>query len=112
MELAQLLAVQKTDGDEVKLHLITFNDEPYPETFRSAFLEICDSLASSSIRFSFAFDGTLHDRAIECDNGWKIVLGRGLDIYQKTNGRFDKAEFTQQKRLCKACEATYLEIPK
>jgi ATP-dependent Lon protease len=111
MELAQLLALQKTDGDEVELHLVTFNEEPYLETSRTAFQEICDSLASSGIRFSFAFDGTLHDRAIECDNGWKIVLGRGLDIYQKTNGRFDMAEFMQQKRLCKACEVTYLELP-
>ena len=40
------------------------------------------------------------------DNGWKIVLGRGLDIFQKTNGWYDIAEYYQEKRLCKACEIT------
>lgn len=42
------------------------------------------------------------------NNGWKIVLGRGLDIWQKTSGWYDIAEYYQEKRLCKACEVTFL----
>jgi ATP-dependent Lon protease len=44
------------------------------------------------------------------NNGWKIVLGRGLDIWQKTGGWYDVNEYIQEKRLCKACEVTFLKI--
>jgi ATP-dependent Lon protease len=60
------------------------------------------------IVFSYEFSDTIHDRHIILDNGWKIVMGRGLDIWQKTNGWFDLSEFIQAKRQCKGCEVTYL----
>ena len=110
MELARLLATVKPVGEELALHLVTFNNEQYLENSRGAFQEIADSLASSGILFTFSFDETIHDRTIEPHNGWKIVLGRGLDVYQKTNGRHDLAEYMQEKRLCKACEITYLVV--
>ena len=37
------------------------------------------------------------------------VLGRGLDIWQKTNGRYDIAEYYQEKRLCKEFEVTVVK---
>ncbi|UOQ83259.1 BREX system Lon protease-like protein BrxL [Hymenobacter sp. 5414T-23] len=110
MEFARLLAASLPAGEEISLHLATFNNEDYLANSREALKEIGDSLEGSGIQFTFEFDETIHDRAIECNNGWKIVLGRGLDIYQKTNGRFDLAEYMQEKRLCKACEITYLQI--
>lgn len=33
------------------------------------------------------FKDTLHDRKIEFSNGWKVKLGRGLDIFQPAHGR-------------------------
>jgi hypothetical protein len=50
-----------------------------------------------------------HDRSIEMNNGWKIILGRGLDIWQKTNGRYDMAEYYQEKRICKEFEITVIK---
>ncbi len=44
------------------------------------------SLESIGIIFTYEFDENIHDRSINMDNGWKIVLGRGLDIWQKTGG--------------------------
>jgi ATP-dependent Lon protease len=108
MEFTALVAKVKEEGQEVKLHLVTCNNEDYLENAKSAFKEITDSLEPSGIYFSFEFDENIHDRSIELNNGWKIVLGRGLDIFQKTNGRCDIAEYYQDKRLCKACEITYL----
>ena len=58
--------------------------------------------------FVLSFDENIHDRSLVMDNNWKIVLGRGLDIFQKTNGWYDIAEYYQEKRLCKACEVTFL----
>ncbi|MFB9862458.1 BREX system Lon protease-like protein BrxL [Rufibacter immobilis] len=109
MEFASLVAKVKEEGQEVKLHLVTNNNEDYLENAREAFKEIIDSLEPLGIFFSFEFDENIHDRSIQLNNGWKILLGRGLDIYQKTNGRCDIAEYYQDKRLCKACEITYLK---
>lgn len=74
-----------------------------------AITEIADSLSSIGIMFTYEFAETSHDRSIVMDNGWKIVMGRGLDIYQKTNGWFDIAEYSQEKRLCKGTEVTYIK---
>ena len=71
--------------------------------------EIIDSVSSLGIDLSYEFNETLHDRSIEMNNGWKIILGRGLDIWQKTAGRYDIAEYYQEKRLCKEFEITVIK---
>lgn len=109
IEFAMLVAKTKEEGSEVRLHLVTNNNEDYIEDAKEAFKDIRDSLEPLGVFFSFEFDENIHDRSIELDNGWKIVLGRGLDIYQKTNSSYDIANFYQEKRLCKACEITYLK---
>lgn len=111
MEFAKLIAEKKDAIEEVKLHLITNNNEEYLQNSRESFQLIADSLESTGIKFTYEFDENHHDRSIELDNGWKIVLGRGLDIFQKTNGWNDIAEYYQAKRLCKGCEVTYVKIP-
>jgi ATP-dependent Lon protease len=108
MEFATLLAKVKEEGQEVSLHLVTNNNEDFLENAREAFKDIGESLEPLGILFSFAFDENIHDRSIALNNGWKIVLGRGLDIFQKTTGRCDIAEYYQEKRLCKGCEITYV----
>lgn len=109
MEFAALVAKLKEEGQEVKLHLITYNNQEYLENAREAFKEMTETLEPMGVYFTFEFDENIHDRSIELDNGWKIILGRGLDIYQKTNGRFDVAEYYPEKRLCKGCEVTFLK---
>lgn len=109
MEFAKLVSMKKDELEEVRLHLITNNNEEYIENSREAFKEMADSLESFGIVFTYEFDDNTHDRSIVLDNGWKIVLGRGLDIYQKTNGWYDIAEYYQEKRVCKGCEVTYLK---
>jgi ATP-dependent Lon protease len=109
MEFAKLVSTKKDELEEVKLHLITNNNEEYIENSKEAFKEMADSLESLGIQFTYEFVENTHDRSIVLDNGWKIVLGRGLDIYQKTNGWYDIAEYYQEKRLCKGCEITYVK---
>ena len=67
------------------------------------------SLESMGIIFSYEFDDFIHDRSITSDNGWKIILGRGLDIWQKTGGWYDISEYVQEQRICKACEITFVK---
>lgn len=108
VELCRLIAEVKKEDDEIKIHLITSNDSEYIESSRKSFIELADSLADIGIEFTFEFNEIQHDRSIEMNNGWKIILGRGLDIWQKTSGRFDIAEFYQKKRLCKEFEVTVI----
>lgn len=110
MELCKLIAETKNEDEEVKLHLITFNSEDFLENVKQSFEEIAESLSEIGIEFTFEFNESQHDRSIEMNNGWKIILGRGLDIWQKTNGRFDISEFYQEKRLCKEFEVTVVRI--
>ncbi|MEO1263221.1 MAG: BREX system Lon protease-like protein BrxL [Bacteroidota bacterium] len=109
MEFAKLVSEKKDPAIEVKLHLVTSNNEGYIENAKESFAQMAYSLESIGIIFSYEFDGDIHDRSIQLDNGWKIVLGRGLDIWQKTGGWFDINEYVQEKRLCKGCEVTYVK---
>ena len=109
MELAKLISEKKDPETEVKLHLVTSNNEDYIEGAKDAFEQMNYSLESIGIIFTYEFDENIHDRSINMDNGWKIILGRGLDIWQKTGGWYDVNEYIQEKRLCKACEVTFLK---
>lgn len=108
MELARLIADKKKPDEEVEIHLKTNNNEEYIENAKEAFSEMINSLEPVGIKFSYEFDEELHDRSITLNNGWKIILGRGLDIFQKTNGWFDIADHYQEVRKCRGCEITYL----
>lgn len=109
MELAKLISEKKDPDTEVKLHLVTSNNEEFIENAKDAFEQIRYSLESMGILFSYEFDDFIHDRSIEMNNGWKLILGRGLDIWQKTGGWYDINEYIQERRACKACEITFLK---
>lgn len=109
IELCRLIAELKSSDSEIRVHLVTNNNEDYIQNAKEAFSELIDSLSPLGIDLSYEFNDTQHDRSIEMDNGWKIILGRGLDLWQKTNGRYDIAEYYQEKRLCKEFEITVIK---
>ena len=57
-------------------------------------------------------DRSLHARDITTDTGWKMVLDRGLDIFQPTprkmNG-FSLGERMQEHRMVRGFYVTYVE---
>ncbi|UIJ88551.1 hypothetical protein LZK77_04440 [Rhizobium leguminosarum] len=66
------------------------------------------------VEFSWALDtsGTAHARDIVTDTGWKIVLDRGLDIFQppiKTEG-FSLGDRLQDHRVIKGFYVTYVKV--
>ncbi|WP_366524719.1 MIT C-terminal domain-containing protein [uncultured Pontibacter sp.] len=65
-----------------------------------------DSFSSESLLLCVYFN--IHDRSIELSNGWEIVLGIGVGIFLKTNGRCGITACYQDKQLCKSCEITFL----
>lgn len=109
MEFAKLISEKKNVDEDLKLHLVTSNSEDYIDNVKEAFEQMKLSLESLGIIFSYEFDDYIHDRSIASDNGWKIILGRGLDIWQKTDGWYDISEYMQEKRRCKAFEITMIK---
>lgn len=101
MELCSLIYKKNQNAESMKITLITWNDPDYQDSSVSNFEEIKDSLSEMNIEFYYDFKESAHDRYIVTNNGWKILLGRGLDMWQKTNGRYDIAELLQEKRKCK-----------
>ena len=107
-EFCSLIVETREVGVETSIHLVTNNNEDYIMNAKESFQMIQDSLSAADVQFSYEFSETAHDRSIVLNNGWKIILGRGLDIWQKTAGRDDIAEMNQAMRLCKEFEMTII----
>lgn len=94
--------------DGVKVELMT-SVESYQESELKRKLENMKAgFSQNQIELDYRFDNSLHDRWIETDTGWRIILGRGLDIFQKPEDRFTLGFFDQTKRKCKATTITYV----
>ena len=66
----------------------------------------------AGITLDVEFSDTIHDRSIRANSGWRINLGRGLDIYQfVSNDTFDIAAKIQEYRQVKAFGITYIKEP-
>jgi ATP-dependent Lon protease len=110
MELLETVAKNKNDDEEVLVTLITIEDEFYAEQQKQYLLSIQENVWSAGINFSWEFDEekSIHARHIVSNNGWKILLDRGLDIFQHFDGKdaFSLASRLQEYRLCKRFEVT------
>ena len=72
-------------------------------------MDMQDGAATVGIKFNVEWDETIHDRSITTDTGWKILLGRGLDIFQKGSGsQFDIGARRQEFRQVVAFGVTYI----
>ena len=112
MELIEGIAATKDAADEVKIKLITSKNNDGEEKLRKQLeflVKIKQGAAVGGIKFDVSFADTIHDRSIITDTGWKILLGRGLDIFQYVTGdAFDLATKLQEYRHIKAFGVTYI----
>jgi len=99
--------IDTSDG-QVELKLTTSAEDAYQEKIQEQkFKEISASLAQHGILFTFEFDPNIHDRSIRMDNGWCIYPGRGLDIYQKPDSKYELSEIDQTKRKCRETDIIF-----
>ena len=114
MEFLETIVRIKPKDDEVEVHLITVEDEFKGPQQIDNFIKIQENCAIAGVHFTWEFDEskTLHARHIVTDHGWKILLDRGLDIFQhyEMNDSFSLSNRLQQYRSCKAFEITYLKV--
>lgn len=109
LEFCIMLSNNKDPEDHINLEIVTWNNEEYIEDSRNNLDELAQNVQNIGINLTYRFENH-HDRFIAADNGWKITLGRGLDIFEKIEERFSVADLDQTKRKCKATEITYLKI--
>ena len=105
--LMSFCEVLDTSNGEIELKLITDCDMHEELELTNKFDDIKTSLQKDNINFEFEFNENQHDRWIETDTGWKIILGRGLDIFQRPADKFSIGFTDQTKRKCKATTIVY-----
>ncbi len=116
MELLETIARVKPEDEEIGVLLVTTRDAYNPQQQLDYLEQMQTSGAAIGIQFQWEFDesGTIHARHIQTNHGWKILLDRGLDIYQHydMNDAFAFNNRLQQYRACKAFEVTFLKLQK
>jgi ATP-dependent Lon protease len=114
MELIETISKLQGPEDEVVVHVVTVEDDSNGDRQTESLQKIADACTGVGIQFSWAYDtsGTKHDRDITTDTGWKIVLGRGLDVFQRfeLNDAFSFANRLQQHRQCKEFSVTFVRV--
>lgn len=113
MEFVEMVIRSKAVDDEVFIHVVTGVDDFKPEQQEDFFNQITSSALNAGIQFIWEInsDSLKHDRYIILDNGWKIILGRGLDIFQHYEGNdaFSLNNRLQEFRGCKECSITIVK---
>ena len=112
MELIEALVVIKDPADEVRLMLVTGESTEGAEKVQKQMeflLRVRQAATVAGITLDVKFDDSIHDRSIVANSGWRINLGRGLDIFQYVaRDAFDLAVKLQQYRQVKAFGVTYI----
>jgi len=112
MELIGSIAATKDLADEVDLKLVTSEHTEGEEKVQKQLeflLKVKEGAAVAGINVDVSFEPGIHDRSIVTDTGWRINLGRGLDIFQFFNSdAFDLATKRQEYRQVKAFGVTYI----
>ena len=111
VELLALIASEKDPADEVTFKLFTLleEDPDYQKRQLQMLNEIVHGASQQGVKLEVAKDPGGHDRWIRTDTGWRINLGRGLDIFQKSEGGwFDFGSSRQEFRQVRAFGVTYM----
>lgn len=113
MELLETIVRCRAASQPVAVHLNTSVTQPEYAANQTTFLQKM-ALAAPTVDITFTWEMVdarlLHDRSIVTDHGWKIVLGRGLDIFQwyEAKDAFDFTNRLQTNRYLRGCMITYV----
>lgn len=112
MEFVEMIIRRKQPEDQVSIHLVTGPHDGDIQKQRELLDSITEACTGSGVDFTWAFDTseTAHARDIVTDTGWKIVLDRGLDIFQAPLRRegFNLGDRLQEHRMVKSFYVTYV----
>ena len=111
MDLLSVVLKGKARENEIAVKLPTAKSEVDPGAQEKYFEQISDAYSPEGIVFTWEFLPNLHDRWIDTDTGWHIIVGRGLDIFQPfdSHNAFDIQNVVPSRRQCKAFSVTYVK---
>ncbi len=109
MEFVTML-INTRPVDDLKLHLVTNEEDKKLPDLIDRLDDIKNDLINYGIEFDYKFQD-FHDRCIKTDTGWTIILGRGLDIFEKYNP-YSVEAMRQDKRKCKDFMVTFMKRKK
>ncbi len=115
MELLQMIHELVPEGDEAEVHLVTQSDLESCVKQEENLNQMVEAFAGSRVAFSWEFDHSpsFHARSIATDTGWKILIDRGLDMFERfETGPFSLAQALQDARFARRTEITYLRSDK
>jgi ATP-dependent Lon protease len=112
MEFIETVVKFKAPEDDVTVYILTSPDDMRMDQQVQYLEQVQMNAEAAGVRVTWEFDGTgtIHARHIVTNTGWKILLDRGLDIFQRfeMNDAFNLANRIQEQRACKAFEVTYV----
>ncbi|MDE6393401.1 MAG: BREX system Lon protease-like protein BrxL, partial [Muribaculaceae bacterium] len=106
MEFITMLIDTRESVEGLRIKLYTSEEEEKIPELIDRLDDIKDDLVEYGIEFDYTFRD-FHDRAITTDDGWRIVPGRGLDIYEKYSP-YSVASSRQVRRKCKEFSVDYV----
>lgn len=107
LSFIQMLKDTCEHPEDLHIILSTQNDDDKIPEMIDIFDDMASELQASGIVFEYNFNAD-HDRCIKLNNGWDIVLGRGLDIFEPIS-RYSLEAISQEARRCKAFTVTYVK---
>ncbi len=112
MDFLETVFKSMDEAGDMEVHLIACQDEFRADQQEDFFTQMQKNCIRVGIKFTWEYDSTIHARHIVTDHGWKILLDRGLDVFQPYDNRdaFSLAARLQSQRLCKKFEVTYLRV--
>jgi len=112
-DFCRLILKLVPEGEEVTLKVFTKENVSSPREQSETFEILKNTYVNTALNLFIEVDGdaSFHDRSIETDHGWKIILGRGLDMFQPYDFKnpFNLANAEQKERRCKDFEVTYIK---
>lgn len=110
--LMSFIELLEPEDQGISLQVITAAGSNEEEVELSEKLDqVQEGATAKRISFTYTFDRTKHDRMIETDTGWRITLGRGLDIFHRVEGRFSLGFIDQTQRKCKETSIIFARRP-
>ena len=109
--LMAFIEVIDDSDEEIEFKLTTAAGSEMEEVELSEKLDqIQQSAFGKKVNFHYTFDSVKHDRQIETDTGWRISLGRGLDIFHRNQERYALGFIDQTQRKCKETSVIFSRI--
>jgi ATP-dependent Lon protease len=110
--LIQLCELCVQVGTIKKIILITGIDHEIQQSeVEPKFKSLAESLADTGVEFIWRFDNKIHDRELRTNTGWSIRIGRGLDIYQRTDTWIQIGATNLNVRPCMETKVSIIRTP-